>query len=192
MGLVNVQITNNGLEDITLPPSWGEGQVIAPLATKTITMEPSRLQQLSREQEPDAVKALESLLAIDRSDLDVQVTLEDTGVAANTATTYANTLDRNPVVPGSVTVFIPADGGGFIEVVDNAGVLEEDGAPVGAITYSTGAISITKGDLTGTPASTTDPLLATYKSKLVKVAVAANAAVNSNLGQSIAEAADRT
>lgn len=192
MGLVDVSITNNSFKDLTLPPSWGEGQIVAPLATKTNTINPERLQQISRENPTDAFKALEALIAPDRTELDVQVTQEDTGIAANTATTYAVQADRFPVVPGSLNLQVPADGGGFIELTDAAGVVSEDGTPVGTINYVTGAISITKGDLTGTPATSTDPLLATYQSKLVRVAIAGNAATNVNLEQQFLEAADRT
>ena len=192
MGLVDVAITNNQFTELTLPPALGESQKLDPLATVTKTIQPSRLQKLSKDYPSDYIAALESLLAIDRTELDVQVTQEDTGVAANTATTYANTLDRNPVVPGSVLIEIPQDGGGFIEVVDNAGLLQEDGTDVGTINYVTGAISITKASLTATPAATTDTLLATYKAKPIKVAIAGNAAVNTNLGELLAEAADRT
>lgn len=193
MGLVDITITNNQVAELELPASFGVSQKIAAGASRVFTIEPSRLQRLSNENDPLLAIDIEAMIAANRTDLDVEVEDEDTGVEAQTATTYAVTAAKQPVVPGSVTLQVPQDGGGFISLTDVGGKIFDDATEVGTIVYETGVISVTKASIaSGTPASTADHLLLSYKTKVIKVEVAANAAVNPDFTSTLAVAADKT
>jgi hypothetical protein len=137
MKALQVAWTNHTSDPITLPPELGSYEIAAG-ATKTVIHDRKFFKQLVLSGPVLQEQALNDILSVREI-----VIREDSGVEAAGAAVY-NLDARQRVLAGSLRVYVPIDGGGYIELVDTGlGALDEvGGVGTGTINYLTGAIVI--------------------------------------------------